>query len=227
MSQFQSTKIIELGSAAFRQWRANHSHCQFVHGYQLTAKFWFGSDHLDDKNWVVDFAGLKEVKASLQDVFDHKWVVSADDPQLELIKQLEAAGVCKLSILPNGVGVERTAEFCYDLVDTYIRNATNNRCWVDQVEVFEHAINSCTYTPSKEEKEIRSYKVYIRLNTEKHADQYGSMQEALHLSSIGENSPPNATAPDTTPVRSHSVPAHVGPNNTQGKGNWFSGTTWG
>jgi len=50
MAIFQSTKIIELGSCAFRQWRAEDTHCKYVHGYQLKAKFWFGCQGLDDKN---------------------------------------------------------------------------------------------------------------------------------------------------------------------------------
>ena len=68
---YQSTKIIELGSCAFRQWRATHSHCRFLHGYQLKAKLWFSGSSLDEKNWIVDFGGLKELKAKLQQVFDN------------------------------------------------------------------------------------------------------------------------------------------------------------
>ena len=55
---FTSTKIIELGSCAFRQPKAE-SHCRFIHGYRLTAKFWFGANQLDKNNWVVDFGSLK------------------------------------------------------------------------------------------------------------------------------------------------------------------------
>ena len=61
--EYQSTKIIELGSCAFRQWRAD-SHCKFIHGYRLVAKFWFECEKLDERNWVVDFGGLKELKQS-------------------------------------------------------------------------------------------------------------------------------------------------------------------
>ena len=80
MSNYQSTKVIELGSCAFRQWRASHSHCKFLHGYQLKTKLWFGASSLDDRNWCVDFGGLKELKSKLQHVFDHTTTVAADDP---------------------------------------------------------------------------------------------------------------------------------------------------
>ena len=62
---FQSTKIIELGSCAFRQPAAD-SHCRFLHGYRLTAKFWFGANELDKNNWVVDFGSLSHLKKILK-----------------------------------------------------------------------------------------------------------------------------------------------------------------
>ena len=62
---YVSTKVIELGSCAFRQWRADHSHCHYLHGYQLKAKYWFGCKELDNKNWAVDFGGLKDLKEGL------------------------------------------------------------------------------------------------------------------------------------------------------------------
>lgn len=146
MSNFESTKVIELGSCAFRQWRATHSHCRFVHGYQLKAKFWFGCSELDNKNWAIDFGGLKELKAILQDTFDHTWCVAADDPCLPIIKQLEAAGAATLRIFENGVGIERAAEFCYKTANDFLKEKYGNRCWVNKVEVFEHQDNSATYS---------------------------------------------------------------------------------
>ena len=144
---YESTKIIELGSCAFRQWRAD-SHCKFIHGYRLVAKFWFKCNHLDERNWVVDFGGLKELKQVLEKQFDHTFCVSADDPQLELFKHLHSVGACDLRIMPKGVGIERTAEWCFDVADAHIRGITKNRCWVDRVEVWEHDKNSAIVSHS-------------------------------------------------------------------------------
>ena len=87
--KFQSTKVIELGSCAFRQPKANHSHCKFLHGYNLTAKFWFGANELDENNWVVDFGGLKGLKEKLKNQFDHTTCIAANDPVLPIFQQLE------------------------------------------------------------------------------------------------------------------------------------------
>ena len=144
--KFQSTKVIELGSCAFRQPKANHSHCRFLHGYRLTAKFWFASGELDENNWVVDFGGLKGLKEKFKNQFDHTTCVAADDPALPIFKELEKAGACDLRVMANGTGVERIAEWCYDTADFFIKAATNDRCWVEKVEVFEHEDNSAVFT---------------------------------------------------------------------------------
>jgi len=150
MSNFESTKVIELGSCAFRQWRALHSHCHFLHGYQLKAKFWFGGEELDNKNWIVDFGGLKELKKQLQDMFDHTLCVAADDPCLEEFKQLHDKGAVDLRIMPNGVGIERAAEYCFNIASAFVKGQYGDRCWVNKVEVFEHEDNSAVYTKTQD-----------------------------------------------------------------------------
>ena len=72
----RSTKTYghDLGfSVAFRQWRAQ-SHCRLLHGYSLAFRFEFAAEELDPRNWVVDFGGLKGLKAMLEQNFDHKTV---------------------------------------------------------------------------------------------------------------------------------------------------------
>jgi 6-pyruvoyltetrahydropterin/6-carboxytetrahydropterin synthase len=145
MSKYQSTKVIELGSCAFRQWRADHSACRFVHGYQLKAKLWFGGESLDNKNWIVDFGGLKSLKEALQYQFDHTTCVAGDDPELDLFKEMERRGVIQLRIMPDGVGIERTAEYVWRVANDHVKQLTNGRCWCEKVEVFEHEDNSATY----------------------------------------------------------------------------------
>ena len=77
-------------SAVFRQPNADHSHCHLLHGYSLAFKFTFGCKDLDNKNWAVDFGGLKPLKAWLEDHFDHKLALDKDDPHMEKFKELEA-----------------------------------------------------------------------------------------------------------------------------------------
>jgi len=131
-------------SAVFRQPNADHSHCHLLHGYSLAFTFKFGCDELDNKNWAVDFGGLKQIKAWLEDSFDHKVVVDINDPYLDKFKELEALDLAEIRVF-DGVGAEKFAYHAFQFADTLIRGKTNNRCWVQSVECAEHGANSAIY----------------------------------------------------------------------------------
>jgi 6-pyruvoyltetrahydropterin/6-carboxytetrahydropterin synthase len=147
---FRSTKRYghEVGiTCAFRQWRAQTSHCQYIHGYALAFKFTFEADTLDARNWVVDFGGLKSLKKKLENAFDHKTVIASDDPHLPAFEELHALGVIDLNILKD-VGCEKFAEFAYYLAkETLEEEGFSPRCRVIEVEVSEHGANSAIYRP--------------------------------------------------------------------------------
>jgi len=143
-NRYVSTKVIPLGSCAFRQPLAK-SHCRFIHGYRLQAKFWFTCSSLDSNNWVVDFGALKELKKTLEETFDHKTVVSGTDPDLDMFKELDKRDMIELVIMADGVGIEKFANFCFEVADDYIKESTYGRCWVQKVEVWEHEGNSAIY----------------------------------------------------------------------------------
>lgn len=138
-------------SACFRQPNADHSHCSLLHGYSLQFKFVFAASELDNKNWVVDFGGLKPLKSWLEDNFDHKVVLTVDDPHMETFRDLEAKGLAELTVL-DGVGVERFAYHAWKFADELVKEMTNNRCWCESVECSEHGANSAIYTPFQVQK---------------------------------------------------------------------------
>lgn len=158
MGKFTSTKVIELGSCAFRQWKADPqlataglvregNFCYKVHGYQLKAKFTFGCKELDERNWCVDYGSLKKLKSVLNEQFDHCLVIDRADPCLDLFKQLHERRACNLKIM-DGVGIEKVAEFCFKVASEMIKESYEDRCWVESVEAFEHEANSSIYTRS-------------------------------------------------------------------------------
>jgi len=142
--RYVSTKIIPMGSTAFRQWRAD-SHCKLIHGYRLQCKLWFTADELDHKNWIYDFGGCKEIKNLLEKQYDHTTVVAADDPELDTFKLMSDKGMVDLRIADKGVGIERTAEWVYENANKLVLEQTNNRVRVIKVEVWEHEGNSAIY----------------------------------------------------------------------------------
>ena len=209
MSAYTSSKQFELGSTAFRQWKADHSHCRFIHGYQLKTELTFGCNTLDDKNWCVDFGGLDILKQTLRNHFDHTLVVAGDDPALESFKDLDSKGIIQLRIMVEGVGVEKFAEFVFKTADTFVDEASEGRCFVVKAKVTEHADNWAEYT--REEKEAAAHEC-CQNTTEEVSTEPGPDPE------------PAPPSPADNPRA-----AQVGPNvdrNTNFS-DPFKGTTWG
>ena len=142
---FTSTKRFSGFPCTHRQWKAE-SHCRFVHGYSREFYFEFECNELTKEGWVVDFGGLKEVKAWLEHMFDHTFLVANDDPYLETFKDLDKSGVIQLRTFEN-IGMEGTAKFVYEEVDNMIKKQTNGRAWVKLTEVRENEKNSAIYYP--------------------------------------------------------------------------------
>ncbi len=142
---FQSTKTYghEQGlSCAFRQWRAD-SHCNLVHGYALSFKLTFTCETLDANNWVMDFGGLKEVKAWLKHMFDHTLAVAYDDPHLTYFEELDDMKLCDIRIVP-ATGCEAFSKQVYDWVANWLTQ-NNPRVTLVSVECREHAGNSALW----------------------------------------------------------------------------------
>ena len=146
---YRSTKTYDHSeglSCCFRQWRADGSHCRLLHGYALAFKFTFACSNLDERNWCFDFGGLKPIKSWLHEMFDHTLVVAQDDPALLQFKELASRGLVELRVLP-AVGCEATAGFVFEHVSRFVAEQTNDRVWLEAVEVKEHGGNSAIYSP--------------------------------------------------------------------------------
>ena len=108
-------------------------------------KFYFGTDNLDARNWAADYGGLKELKNVLESQFDHTLLVSEDDPELDLYKEMQRRGIAKLTILPK-LGCEGLADQLYNYVNgVYIPDMWGageaERLWCYRVEVRETQSN--------------------------------------------------------------------------------------
>ena len=210
--KYISTKIIPMGSTAFRQWRAD-SHCKLIHGYRLQCKLWFTADNLDDKNWIYDFGGCRDIKKLLEDQYDHTTVVAADDPELDTFKLLSDKGMIDLRIAEKGVGIERTAEWVYETTNKFVTEQTDKRVRVIKVEVWEHEGNSAIYEESLGD---------ITLNLK---------EEVKPVVEVVKN--PVTEVPAESPEVVKEEKPEFNPagslynNKTTGMGNPFAGTSWG
>lgn len=152
MAKFQSTKVFDGYSCVFRQWRAEGTHCKYLHGYGVSFKVWFEGD-LDERNWVWDFGGMKRAKGTIDGMnpkawmdymFDHTMFVAEDDPFIESFKLMDKAGAAQIRILP-AVGAEKFAEFVFNKLNEFVNEETQGRVKVVRVEFYEHGRNSAIY----------------------------------------------------------------------------------
>lgn len=154
MGKFQSTKVFDGFSTVFRQWKAEGTHCRFLHGYGTSVKIWFEGD-LDERNWVWDFGGMKRAKGQIDGMspkdwfeylLDHTFIVAEDDPFKESFLKMGDAGVAQVRIVP-ATGAERFAEYIYNKVQPFIDEETGGRVKIARVEFREHEKNTAIYEP--------------------------------------------------------------------------------
>jgi 6-pyruvoyltetrahydropterin/6-carboxytetrahydropterin synthase len=152
MSKFQSTKLFDGFSTVFRQWKAEGTHCRFLHGYGVSFRVWFEGE-LDERNWVWDFGGMKRAKGTIDGknpkewmdyMFDHTTVVAEDDPGIGGFKTMDQLGIIQLRILPT-VGAEQFAKYIFEKLDTFVQEETNGRVKVVRVEFMENNKNTAIY----------------------------------------------------------------------------------
>ena len=152
MSKFQSTKVFDGFSCVFRQWRAEGTHCRFLHGYGVSFRVWFEGE-LDERNWVWDFGGMKRAKGSIDGknpkewmdyMFDHTTIVATDDPGIGGFRTMNELGIIQLREL-EAVGAEQFAKYIFEKLNTFVQEETNSRVSVVRVEFMEHSKNTAIY----------------------------------------------------------------------------------
>ena len=152
MGKFQSTKIFDGFSTVFRQWKAEETHCKYLHGYGVSFKVWFEGE-LDEKNWVWDFGGMKRAKTQIDGMspkewmdhmFDHTLLVAEDDPFVESFQSMGVHGAAQVRVIP-AVGAEKFAEFVFNKLNEFVKTETEDRVKVVRVEFMEHGKNSAIY----------------------------------------------------------------------------------
>ena len=143
--KYNSTKeYVDKFPVAYRQWKAD-SHCNVIHGYSFTMRFFFGTDHLDVRNWVADYGGMGELKQFLDEQFDHTLLVAEDDPHIDWYKEAKKKGIANVITLPK-LGCEGLADQLYKYVNgIFIPDMWGpgeaDRLWCFRVEVRETQTN--------------------------------------------------------------------------------------
>ena len=149
---FQATKLFDGFSCVFRQWKAEGTHCRFLHGYGVSFRVWFEGEP-DERNWVWDFGGMKRAKGTIDGMnpkawmdymFDHTTIIAEDDPGMGGFKTMDQLGIIQLRVIP-AVGAEQFAKYIFEKLNAFVQEETNSRVKVARVEFMEHAKNTAIY----------------------------------------------------------------------------------
>ena len=153
MGKFQSSKVFDGFSTVFRQWKAEDTHCRFVHGYGISFKVYFEGG-LDERNWVWDFGGMKRAKTQIDGkspkewmdyMFDHTLIVAEDDPFKNAFIEMGEAGAAQVRVIP-ATGAEKFAEYIFNKINEFVKTETDNRVRVIKVKFMEHGKNAAYYS---------------------------------------------------------------------------------
>jgi 6-pyruvoyltetrahydropterin/6-carboxytetrahydropterin synthase len=163
MGKFVSTKVFDGFSTVFRQWKAEGTHCRFLHGYGTSFKVWFEGE-LDEKNWVWDFGGMKRAKGQIDGkspkewmdyMFDHTFLVAEDDPFKDSFLAMNEAGAAQVRVIP-ATGAEQFAKFIFEKINPFIKEETEGRVRVIRVEFREHSKNSAIYEEASSNEKLET-----------------------------------------------------------------------
>ncbi|MFH8886296.1 6-pyruvoyl trahydropterin synthase family protein [Streptomyces californicus] len=147
---FAVTKLFDDLPCCHRSW-AHDGKCRFLHGYERSFEIEFACAELDPvTGFVVDFSALKNVRALLNDQFDHTTLVAVNDPERPLFDELAARGVVDLRVMEH-TGMEGAAAWVMDEAGRLVREATDGRVWIRRVEARECRKNSVVLTASPED----------------------------------------------------------------------------
>ena len=153
MGKFQSSKVFDGFSTVFRQWKAEDTHCRFLHGYGISFKVYFECE-LDHRNWVWDFGGMKRAKTQIDGkspkewmdyMFDHTVIVAEDDPGIKGFQTMDQLGVIQLRII-EATGAEKFSEYIYNKLNDFVKTETEGRVRVTKVKFMEHGKNAAYYS---------------------------------------------------------------------------------
>lgn len=115
---YTCTKVYPEICVAHRNWKSS-SHCSFIHGYARTVEVTL-SGPLNSQDWVVDLGDLRFIKDFLYEQWEHRLLVSDDDPLLEEMKKLEALGALSLNVMNSSKGhgptLEQSCKFVADFI---------------------------------------------------------------------------------------------------------------
>lgn len=114
----------------------HESKCAHLHGHNYRIHFKLEVDELDLIGRVLDFSIIKEKLCQwLEEVWDHKFLINANDPRFQALYALDQYGVVATSFNPTA---ENMAQYLLEVIGPSQLQGTGARLtWVKVEETFK------------------------------------------------------------------------------------------
>ncbi len=128
---------------AHRQ-HSHDGHCAFIHGHNWSISLTFTCVEPDENGFVIDFGKLGFIKTWINDNLDHACVFNEDDPQREVL--VNASVACWKVYVVDNCSCEGLAQHLFELFNKVVKERTEGRVSIYEVEVREDSKNSAAYS---------------------------------------------------------------------------------
>lgn len=118
-------------------------HCAFIHGHNWTLTATFASDERDENGFVIDYGKLGFLKDWINEHLDHACVFRRDDPLREVL--VKAAPEAWKVYLVDDCSNEGLAMHLHEVFDELVREATQGRVRVVEIDLMEDSKNAARY----------------------------------------------------------------------------------
>lgn len=154
MSNYTSSKKFGPISTCHRNWKAYENtnrdsrKCSLIHGYSRYIELTFKANFLTPEGWVYDFGDCKEFKQWLDTNWDHKVLISENDPKLKEILEMQDHNLINVTVIPHqkgwNPGIEGSCKWVYDTFNEMLSLKTQ-RVRISKVKIWEHENNYAEY----------------------------------------------------------------------------------
>lgn len=125
--------------AAHRLNKGYEGKCARIHGHSWNGKIAVVTPSLDPFDMGIDFGELKKFTTSIEDKFDHRLILYADDPLHDEIQAITPQSVVTWHNNPTS---ESLASWIFEFISTQLPK----NCMLHYVEIEETCTTSCRFS---------------------------------------------------------------------------------
>jgi len=131
----------------------NHDgHCKLIHGHNWTFEITFIAEVRDENGFVIDFGKLAGLKAQLDKIFDHTFLLNQADPLTDVFRRFTSENDLNNLRIVDDCSCEGIAALVWAISEKFVRDEELGRVRVKGVIVHEDSKNFASYEPDAKDQ---------------------------------------------------------------------------